>query len=98
MLLTPVSCERRAFVRTPLISAVVILAAVCGAATPETNANVFEDPTPPIAESQLDKLVFAQLGRLNLQPVLCSDAVFVRRVYLDVIGALPTAKETRDFI
>ena len=30
--------------------------------------------------------------------MLCSDAVFVRRVYLDVIGTLPTAKEAREFI
>jgi hypothetical protein len=35
---------------------------------------------------------------LDIQPVLCSDAVFVRRVYLDVIGTLPTAKEAREFI
>ena len=60
--------------------------------------NVFESPIQPKAESQLDKLVFAQLARLNIQPVLCSDAVFVRRAYLDVIGTLPTAKEARDFI
>ena len=30
--------------------------------------------------------------------MLCSDAVFVRRAYLDVLGTLPTAKEARDFI
>ena len=30
--------------------------------------------------------------------MLCSDAVFVRRVYLDVIGTLPTAKEASEFI
>src|SRR5690606_3452590 len=28
----------------------------------------------------------------------CSDAVFVRRVFLDVIGTVPTALEARDFI
>jgi hypothetical protein len=42
--------------------------------------------------------VFAQLARLNIQPVLCSDAVFVRRAYLDVLGTLPTAKEAKEFI
>jgi hypothetical protein len=81
-----------------LVSAVVFVAAVCTAATPEAGTNVFEDPAVPTATSQIDKLVFAQLARLNIQPVLCSDAVFVRRVYLDVIGSLPTAKEARDFI
>ncbi len=28
----------------------------------------------------------------------CSDAVFVRRVYLDAIGTLPTAEEVKDFL
>ena len=42
--------------------------------------------------------MFAKLAALNIQPVLCSDAVFVRRVYLDAIGALPTAEEARAFI
>ncbi len=35
---------------------------------------------------------------MGIQPVRCSDAVFVRRAYLDVIGTLPTAQEARDFI
>jgi hypothetical protein len=35
----------------------------------------------------------------GLQPSLpCSDAVFVRRAFLDVIGTLPTAEETRRFL
>jgi len=80
------------------MTAVVFLAAVGGAATPESVTNVFESSAAPIPESQLDKLVFAELARLDIQPVLCSDAVFVRRAYLDVIGTLPTAKEAREFI
>jgi hypothetical protein len=38
------------------------------------------------------------LSKFGIQPALCSDAVFVRRAYLDVIGTLPTAKEAREFI
>ena len=39
------------------------------------------------------------LKKQNLAPArLSSDAVFVRRVYLDVIGTLPTADEARAFI
>lgn len=71
---------------------------VVGAATPETGTNIYERVTPPIPESPIDKLVFAELARLKIEPVLCSDAVFVRRAYLDVIGTLPTAKEAREFI
>ena len=68
------------------------------AATPEHSTNVFERSVTATAESQIDKLVFTELARLRIKPVLCSDGVFVRRAYLDVIGTLPTAKEARDFI
>ena len=71
---------------------------VVGAATPETGTNVFESSISPTTECPIDKLVFAELARLKIEPVLCSDAVFVRRAYLDVIGTLPTAKEAREFI
>ena len=81
---------------TSYISAVVLLAAA--AAAPETSPNIFESPLPPAAAGQIDRLVLAKLSSLNIQPALCSDAVFVRRVYLDVIGTLPTAKEAREFI
>ncbi|MCH9653225.1 MAG: DUF1549 and DUF1553 domain-containing protein [Planctomycetes bacterium] len=51
------------------------------------------------AHNQIDEFVTAKLRKLNIRPsVLCSDADFVRRVYLDVIGALPTADETRKFL
>lgn len=81
-----------------MIALLFIFAALAGAAGAETGGNVFEFSTPPTPSGQADKLVFAELARLNIEPVLCSDAVFVRRAYLDVIGTLPTAKEAREFI
>ena len=49
--------------------------------------------------SEIDKLVLGKLKELGIPPAdLCSDAVFVRRVYLDVIGTLPTAQEVRTFL
>ncbi|UCG46960.1 MAG: DUF1553 domain-containing protein [Phycisphaerales bacterium] len=49
--------------------------------------------------SQIDRLVFGRLKQLGIEPAnICSDAVFVRRVFLDVIGTLPTAQEARTFI
>jgi hypothetical protein len=47
----------------------------------------------------IDDLVFAKLKALNLEPsALSDDAEFVRRVYLDTIGTLPTADEVRIFL
>ena len=84
---------------TQRITQLVLLVAIAfGVAAAETQTNVFECATPPTAVNRMDKLVFAELTRLKIEPVLCSDAVFVRRAYLDVIGTLPTAKEAREFI
>lgn len=84
--------------RTLLIAAIAFLSALGGAAASEKGASIFESPAPLIPENQIDKLVFAKLKQLNIQPALCSDEVFVRRAYLDIIGTLPTAKEAKDFI
>jgi Protein of unknown function (DUF1549)/Protein of unknown function (DUF1553) len=46
----------------------------------------------------IDREVFAKLKRLNVVPSdLSTDAEFLRRVTLDTIGSLPTAKEVLDF-
>lgn len=51
------------------------------------------------AHNQIDALIMASLRTKNIQPAsLCSDEVFVRRVYLDMIGTLPTAQELRKFL
>jgi hypothetical protein len=58
------------------------------------------DPAPGAPpRSEVDRLVLQQLHRLGIRPAEpCSDAVFVRRVYLDVIGTPPNTVETRDFL
>ncbi|HYW78485.1 MAG TPA: DUF1549 domain-containing protein, partial [Thermoguttaceae bacterium] len=49
--------------------------------------------------NKVDELVVAKLKKLGLPPSeLCSDEAFLRRVYLDVIGTLPTSDETRAFL
>ena len=51
------------------------------------------------ARTRLDTLVLSTLQKKGILPAnLCSDAVFVRRVYLDVIGTLPEPEEVRDFL
>lgn len=49
--------------------------------------------------AEIDKLVAADLAKNKLQPnTTASDEVFVRRIFLDVIGRVPTKKETVDFL
>jgi hypothetical protein len=47
----------------------------------------------------IDKLVFQKLKKLHILPSeLAGDADFLRRVFLDVIGTLPTPAEARRFL
>ncbi len=47
----------------------------------------------------VDEHVFNKLGTLRIEPSdLCGDEAFIRRVYLDTIGTLPTAVEVRAFL
>ncbi len=47
----------------------------------------------------IDEHVFNKLATLRIEPSdLCSDEAFIRRVYLDTIGLLPTPPEVRAFL
>jgi hypothetical protein len=81
-----------------LISAAVFLVIAAGAVALQAGTDVYESSDALTPEGQLDKIVFNKLASLKIHPTLCSDAVFVRRAYLDIIGTLPTAQEAREFI
>jgi hypothetical protein len=80
-----------------------VLALVLTATSPgrSTRAAIlpFESAGNPTLESRIDTLVLSKLKRLGVRPApICSDAVFVRRLYLDMLGTLPTAQEAREFL
>jgi hypothetical protein len=62
-----------------------------------------EAPAEKFAEAPrrnfIDELVLEKLQSLRVVPSpRCDDATFLRRAYLDMIGTLPTAEETREFL
>ena len=58
----------------------------------------FQWPNPP-QRNYVDRHVDDKLQQLQFAPApLCDDGTFVRRVYLDVIGILPTLQETEAFL
>ncbi|MHB8974907.1 MAG: DUF1553 domain-containing protein [Pirellulaceae bacterium] len=59
----------------------------------------FESDENVSPRGKIDRTVFAKLRQEKIEPAnLCSDAVFLRRVYIDVIGTVPTADEARKFL
>lgn len=53
----------------------------------------------PPSSGAIDDAVFAQLQRLRINPSpICDDTTFLRRLYVDVTGLLPTAEQARAFL
>lgn len=59
----------------------------------------FESYSKLEEKNQIDTLVMARLDKSGIPPAnLCSDQIFMRRVFLDVIGTLPEPMEIRRFV
>lgn len=81
------------------VFSLILAATLFGTGADDPATRIFESRTDIPLQGKIDESVFARLQNAGIQPArVCSDAVFVRRVYLDVIGTLPTAKEAREFL
>lgn len=82
------------------ILALAVAMAACGAWGAEPGpAQPFETGGGFVAAGPLDEAVLAALRARGIEPAnRCSDEVFVRRVYLDVIGTLPDPDELLGFL
>ncbi|MDD3588000.1 MAG: DUF1549 domain-containing protein, partial [Thermoguttaceae bacterium] len=59
----------------------------------------FETDQKTVVKNGIDKIVFAELKKHNMEPApLCSDSVFIRRVYFDLIGYPPSFMDTYNFL
>ncbi len=59
----------------------------------------FETAAFSVPQSQIDECVFTRLSKEKIPAAFpCSDVVFIRRVFLDLIGTLPTGDEVSAFL
>jgi len=97
-LLKPRRFGRGLMMKTAFALAFVLLAWPAAAAEAQPGPSIYEAPPPPAPDNPIDQQVRERLSTLGIPPTLCSDAVFIRRVSLDLLGKLPTAAEARAFI
>ena len=85
--------------KASVISVFVLTVVLTGTVAAQAQTGPYESPAKLAPAGEIDQLVFGKLKQLDIQPAnLCSDAVFVRRAYLDVIGTQPTARDASSFI
>jgi len=82
-----------------LVIILVFMTVMQALGAPPTPADPFELPGEFVPANPIDEHVLARLRRHRIEPArLCSDAVFIRRAYLDLIGTLPEAAAVREFL
>src|SRR5689334_3315653 len=82
----------------PLCSNVRILAAAIAIGLAWAGATSPSQAAAPGPEERIDRLIEAKLTEKGLHPnVPADDATFLRRIYLDLNGRIPTLEEADDF-
>ncbi|MHC5010959.1 MAG: DUF1553 domain-containing protein [Planctomycetota bacterium] len=82
-----------------LVLAVLFLAAPAVAEPEQTSLEPYESGTGFAPKGDIDLHVLTALEKRGITPSNpCSDAVFLRRAYVDVIGTLPTPQEVVRFL
>ena len=79
----------------PILALVLVLTAVATAQPQDP----FESGEPFATANDIDTLMMPLWEQRGIQPAnRCSDQVFMRRAYLDVIGTLPRPQEVQAFL
>ena len=78
-----------------IISTCLALETLCGSFVAAGTATPENEALQPL-HVEIDRIVEAE--RVGPPTSICSDSEFLRRVYLDLAGKIPTAQEARDFL
>ena len=78
-----------------IISTFLALETLCGSFVAAGTATPENEALRPL-HVEIDRIVEAE--RVGPPTSICSDSEFLRRVYLDLAGKIPTAQEARDFL
>jgi hypothetical protein len=82
-----------------LVSACFLPVAASGANAQPALVAPFETQSELSPRNKIDEIVFSHWKELGIKPAnLCSDSVFLRRVYLDTTGTLPTSQQVVEFL
>lgn len=95
--------SRAGFVTSRLAGEVTVIVRYLDQQVPVQLAFVSERPgfawAGAVPANVVDEPVFAKLKRLKINPSpVTEDATFIRRLYQDLLGILPTADEARQFV
>lgn len=65
----------------------------------EEMQSLFEMDDKALPINKIDELVLTNLKTQKIEPAKrCSDTLFLRRVYLDLVGRIPTVTEVKDYL
>ncbi len=82
-----------------LLATAVVVAVQSGQTADGQAVRPFESDTWPVPANGVDTRVLAALQKQGIEPAHpCSDEVFIRRAYLDIIGTLPEPADVRQFL
>ena len=85
--------------RPVLLAMAVCITAVHGGHAAAVALRPFESDTWPVPANGVDTRVLSALQQKGIEPAHpCSDEVFLRRAYLDVIGTLPEPSDVPKFL
>ena len=78
-----------------IISSLMVFETLCGSFATAGTSTPDSDVAQPL-HVEIDRIIEAE--SVGPQAALCTDSEFLRRVYLDLAGKIPTAQEALDFL